>query len=65
MKKFEYLKTKDLTENQLNELGKIGWELISYTCLSKRIIPDVYKDLHFRDFEFIYIFKKESNENNT
>ena len=62
MKKFEYLKKGDLTENQLNELGKIGWELISITYLYKRIVPDVYRNLHFRDSEFTYIFKKEINE---
>lgn len=61
MKKFEYLKTFNSTIQELNELGSIGWELISYACLYKRAIQDVFRDLNFKNPEFTYIFKREIN----
>ena len=53
MKKFEYLKTVNPTIQELNELGSIGWELVS---TYKFIKSSIY------DLAIIYIFKREINE---
>ena len=53
MKKFEYLKTVNPTIQELNELGSIGWELVS--------IYKVIKSITY-DLAIIYIFKREINE---
>ncbi len=47
MRKFEYKKQFDLSEDELNRLGKNGWELVS-----------VYK-LHPENMHTIFILKKE------
>lgn len=54
MRKFEYLKTVDSTIEKLNELGSIGWELVStYTILRSSIY----------DRDIIHVFKREITKN--
>lgn len=36
MKKFEYLKTLNLTNRELNELGSEGWELVSENIIIEK-----------------------------
>lgn len=52
MKKFEYLKTVNPTIQELNELGSIGWELVTTHIVLKSSIYDV---------SVVHIFKREIN----
>ena len=59
MKKFEYLKQINLTTDNLNELGKEGWELVS------TVIPFKYNthtNHYITNDGLVYIFKREINE---
>jgi len=52
MRKFEYLKVFNPSIIELNELGSLGWELVStYTILKSSIY----------DNDIIHIFKREIN----
>ena len=61
MKKFEYLKTVNSTIQELNELGSIGWELVSCNLKHLRFEETRYSKLEIIDLDTIYIFKKEIN----
>ena len=43
MKQFEYKRAINRNDNELNELGLLGWELVSVT----------------RDYDTIFFFKRE------
>lgn len=43
MKRFEYFKTNDSTQAELNDLGKVGWELVSAVCRTSGAILYVFK----------------------
>lgn len=60
MKKFEYLEIINCTIKDSNELGSIGWELVTTVPKYKRF-KDKYNDLSIINFDLIYIFKREIN----
>lgn len=61
MKKFEYLKTTNSTEEELNELGSIGWELVSCNLKHLRFNDTRYSKLELIELDTIYTFKRETN----
>ena len=57
MKKFEYKKiTGNLEEEDLNELGLEGWELVSHTTTQYTKYGEKIKDCNYGH---IYFFKRE------
>ena len=55
MKKWKYKASKiGLSENALNELGSLGWELVSHTA-----VVDGTRAIQY------YIFKQEINDTST
>jgi hypothetical protein len=53
MKKYEYMTSSiKLTDNQLNDLGNLGWKLISHSAVANNY-----------DFKQYYVFMREKAEN--
>jgi hypothetical protein len=42
MKRFEYIKTRDPNEDELDELGKDGWELVACGSIHDGNTHNVY-----------------------
>ena len=62
MKRFEYLKTVNSTTQELNELGSIGWELVSDNCIVEKYWGTSNGDLEAtKKRTDVYIFKREIN----
>jgi len=47
--KWEYLKEYDLSDEQLNEFGKNGWNLVNFTFIQSEYTDNFY----------YYIFKRQ------
>ena len=63
MKKFEYLRAVDSTIQELNELGSIGWELVSDNCIVEKYWGTSNGDLEAtKKRTYVYTFKREINE---
>jgi hypothetical protein len=62
VKKFEYINRRydwsNVSEKELNELGSLGWELIS--VMQEFDAP--YRDKPIRTVQIRYTFKREIND---